>query len=100
MLSHFISQKFGSFADTKFSTSIQSFINKTYIKIFSISLDEHAPIESYKSLNELFTRKLLKPRELKGDERSLVSPADCRVTNFGEIKNGQILQIKRKSYSI
>jgi phosphatidylserine decarboxylase len=100
MLSHFISQKFGSLADTKFPPSIQSFINKTYIKIFNISLDEHAPIESYKSLNELFTRKLLKPRELKGDERSLVSPADCRVTNFGEIKNGQILQIKGKSYSL
>lgn len=100
MLSHFISQKFGAFADTKFSPSVQNFINKTYIRIFNISLDEHAPLESYKSLNELFTRKLLKPRELKGDANTLVAPADCRVTNFGTVENGQILQIKGKSYSI
>lgn len=100
MLSHFISKKFGQFADAKFSPAIQNFINKTYVKIFNISLDEHAELESYKSLNELFTRKLTKPRELKGDQKSLVSPADCRVTNFGKIENGQILQIKGKSYSV
>ncbi|MDD3465974.1 MAG: phosphatidylserine decarboxylase [Campylobacterales bacterium] len=100
MLSHFISKSFGRFAHKQFSPSFQNFINKTYVKIFDISLDEHAPIESYKSLNALFTRKLVKKRELKGDEHSLISPADCRVTNFGEIKNGQILQIKGKSYSL
>jgi len=100
MISHFISQKFGNFADTEFSPALQNFINKTYIKIFGISLEEHAPIESYKSLNALFTRKLTKPRELKGGENSLVAPADCRVTNFGKVENGQILQIKGKSYSI
>lgn len=100
MLSHFISKQFGQFADKKFSPSIQRFINKTYVKIFDISLDEHAPIDSYKSLNELFTRKLTKPRKLNGDDKSLISPADCRVTNFGKIQNGQILQIKGKSYSL
>lgn len=100
MISHFISQKFGQLADTKFSPSVQNFINKTYAKIFNISFDEHEPPENYKSLNALFTRKLIKPRELKGGASSLVSPADCRVTNFGAIENGQILQIKGKSYSI
>lgn len=100
MLSHFISQKFGQFADTKFSPIVQSFINKTYIKIFGISLDEHAPIESYKSLNELFTRKLTKARKLQDGDKTLISPADCRVTNFGKIEHGQILQIKGKSYSV
>lgn len=100
MFSHFISKQFGHFADTEFSPSIQNIINKTYIRIFGISLDEHAEVESYKSLNALFTRKLTKPRELKGDESSLVAPADCRVTNFGTIENGQILQIKGKSYSL
>ncbi|MCI4399400.1 MAG: phosphatidylserine decarboxylase, partial [Campylobacteraceae bacterium] len=71
MLSHFISKKFGQLADMKFSPTIQNFINKTYVKIFDISLDEHAKLESYKSLTELFTRKLLKPRELKGNQKSL-----------------------------
>ncbi len=100
MLSRFISKQFGRFANTEFSPTLQKFINKTYIRIFDISLDEHEPIESYKTLNALFTRKLIKPREIKGDENSLIAPADCRVTNFGIIENGQILQIKGKSYSI
>ncbi|HOI82734.1 MAG TPA: phosphatidylserine decarboxylase, partial [Campylobacterales bacterium] len=78
MFSHFISKQFGRFADTEFAPSIQNLINKTYIRIFDISLDEHEPIESYKSLNALFTRKLVKKRELKGGENSLVAPADCR----------------------
>lgn len=100
MLSNFISKQFGRFAGSEFSPSIQNLINKTYVRIFDISLDEHAPVNSYKSLNALFTRALTKPRELKGGENSLVAPADCRVTNFGTIENGQILQIKGKSYGI
>lgn len=100
MLSKLISEQFGAIADKEFSPSIQNFINKTYIRIFDISLAEHAPIESYASLNKLFTRVLIKPRELQGDEKTLVSPADCRVTNTGVVQNGQALQIKGKSYSI
>ena len=78
MLSKLISEQFGRVADKEFSPSIQNFINKTYIRIFDISLSEHAPIESYASLNKLFTRALIKPRELQGDEKTLISPADCR----------------------
>lgn len=100
MLSKFISQRFGAIADKEFSSSVQNFINRTYSRIFNISLIEHAPVESYASLNKLFTRALTKPRELQGGEKTLVSPADCRITNTGIIKNGQILQIKGKSYSL
>ena len=100
MFSKFVSQKFGQFADKQFSPALQNFINKTYIKMFDISLDEHPPLESYKSLNELFTRKLTKQRGFEGDDNTLISPADSRVTNFGVIESGQILQIKGKTYSL
>ena len=66
MFSKFVSQKFGQIADKKFSAGLQNFINKTYLNIFGISLDEHPPLESYKSLNELFTRRLTKPRVFEG----------------------------------
>lgn len=55
----------------------------------------------YPSLNALFTRALREDRRpLEGDERSLVSPADSRVSACGAIEQGQIFQAKGHDYTV
>lgn len=100
MFLHFVSKVFGSFADREFPPLIQKFINKNYVDAFNISLAEHQDIDSYRSLNALFTRALTVKRAIDGAENIVISPADCRVTNAGIIQNKEVLQIKGKSYSV
>lgn len=54
----------------------------------------------YPSFNALFTRALREDcRPLEGDERSIVSPADSRVSAFGAIEHDQIFQAKGHHYT-
>ena len=92
-----ISRVFGKIADHKFSPKIQSFLNHKFVKITGIDMSDFKAIEEYKSINELFTRKLLKKREI---EDGIISPTDSIVSEQGRVNNYSLLQIKGKSYSI
>lgn len=89
-----ISQIFGKFANYEFPNLLQQYINKTYIKIFDINLDEFP--NNYTSLNKLFTRELKTKREL---ESGFISPSDAKVSAKGEIKDSTAFQIKNMPYS-
>lgn len=93
-----ISQLFYKFANYKFPYPFQVFINQTYVKLLKLDMDEFKEPKSYKSLNELFTRKLKNKRALH--ESWLISPSDSFISECGNIDNGLALQIKGFSYKI
>lgn len=55
----------------------------------------------YPSFNALFTRALRDDqRPLEGDDQSILSPADARVSAFGAIERGQVFQAKGHRYTV
>ncbi len=95
-----LSRVFGKIASTKFPSFIQILVNNLYVKITGVDLDAFYPASHYESLNALFTRSLRFDREFSKDPKSIISPADSFISSMGEIKNGQVLQIKGFKYNI
>lgn len=62
---------------------------------------EHGRLWNYASLNEFFTRRL-KPgaRPIAGDERTLISPVDGFLTQFGSAEGGEMIQAKGLHYRL
>lgn len=96
----FISTCFGVIADCRFPKIVQNFINRQYVAFFNINLSEFQPLESYKSLNELFTRGLRKMRDFDKSENIIISPCDSLVIESGKVESGRALQIKGFSYEV
>ncbi|AHE99038.1 archaetidylserine decarboxylase [Thioalkalivibrio paradoxus] len=74
-----------------------------FIRHYRLDMGEAQPSDpaAYASFNALFTRPLRpETRPLEGDERSIVSPADARVSAFGTIEGGQIFQAKGHRYTV
>ena len=102
-MNHFtniLSTLFGYLAKCNFPTAIQSKINAFYGSLFKIDLSDFEPMSSYKNLNALFTRKLTSPRKIDDSPKSIISPCDGLITQFGKIADNQALQIKGQSYRI
>lgn len=95
-----ISRLFGRFAHTRFPKNIQYAINRFYVDYFKINLDEFAPLESYPTLNALFTRSLQQPRHLEALPFNLIAPTDSLITESGRISQQKALQIKGRSYEV
>ena len=93
-----ISQVFGKFANKKFSKGVQTFINKSYISLMGLNMDEFDDASSYESLNALFTRKLKKPREFSQDPKDFISPCDGWISECGDLNQEYALQIKGMEY--
>ncbi len=56
---------------------------------------------AYTSFNAFFTRELQPgARPLEGDAGTLVSPADGRLTEYGRLTDGQLIQAKGLRYSV
>lgn len=95
-----ISRLFGKFASKKFPTFLQNIINKIYVKLMKVDLSEALHVESYESLNELFSRALRAPREFSSNEDEFISPCDAYISECGELKGQKALQIKGFSYRV
>lgn len=95
-----ISRLFGVVANIKFPTPIQNFINKKYIQAFKINMSEFLPYNEYKSLNELFTRKLIKNREFSLNGVDFISPSDSLCLESGICKNLEAISVKGHKYSV
>lgn len=62
---------------------------------------EHSRLENYASLNEFFTRRLQPAaRPIAGDERTLISPVDGCLTQFGAADGGEMIQAKGLRYDL
>ena len=57
--------------------------------------------EAYESFNAFFTRRL-KPgaRPIEGEERTVISPVDGYLTQFGTVRDGEMIQAKGMSYRV
>ena len=96
----FISRIFGVIAAVKFPKFIQNFINRKYVEFFKIDMSEFDPPQSYASLNALFTRRLLRPREIAADERALISPCDGVIFESGCCADLRAFSVKGCEYSL
>lgn len=100
VINNIVSRSFGKFASHRFHPVLQKFINRSYVKFLKLDLSEFKSAKEYKSLNELFTRELIKKREIDFDEKSIISPTDSLITECGDLKNDILLQIKGMKYSV
>src|SRR5690606_1484779 len=74
-----------------------------FVKTYGVDLTEAAEpdLDRYPSFNAFFTRPLKAgARPLAGDERTVVSPVDGRLTEFGYAREGQLLQAKGFEYAL
>ena len=96
--SPFFSQLAGVYCDSRLSKSRISGIIK------QLDIDESEfrdPVESFKSFNDFFIRKLKKEcRPFDLDPEKLVSPADCRLMVYPELKKDTLIPVKGIEYSI
>lgn len=99
-ITNLISQYFGKFAKTEFPTFLQSLINNAYVKFLGLDMREFKHPKFYKSLNELFTRKLEIQRNIVSENNEFISPTDSYVTQCGSLEDDLALQIKGMEYSV
>jgi len=95
-----ISNYFHKFASYEFPAPIQAFINNAYVKILGLDMWEFANPSSYKTLNKLFTRELIKPRKIDKSLDTFISPADSFISALGDIEQDTALQIKGMKYNV
>ncbi len=95
-----ISRTFGNFASKRFPRPFQRLINHGYVKLMGLDMSEFKNPSDYLTLNELFTRAFVTPRDINVDKNIMISPVDALVTDYGEIKEGKAYQIKGMEYDI
>lgn len=92
----------GRLADLPLPESAREFVYGQYAAMTGVNLDEaELPMSAYPSLNAFFTRRLRQgARPIEATTRGVVSPADGLLTTFGEVKDGELLQVKGRSYEL
>ena len=89
-------------ADSK-NKKIKNYLINLAIKKFKINVEEAAiqDLEEYNTFNEFFIRKLKdEVRPLDSNERSITSPADGILSEFGDITDKTLIQAKGKTFSL
>lgn len=74
-----------------------------FARTYSIDLAEAEETDParYPSFNAFFTRALKDgARRIEGDERTVVSPVDGRLTEIGQARAGQLIQAKGFEYAL
>jgi len=86
---------------TRIESSLVPKSIELFSKSFNVNLDEavNPDPNSYKTFNEFFTREL-KPELRPIAKSQIVSPVDGTISEFGEIKNGLIIQAKGIDYCL
>lgn len=96
----FISRIFGVIANFEFPKFLQIFINKKYVSHFNINMSEFADISEFKSLNALFTRRLLKERKFDTSAESFISPSDGVIFENGVSSDLKAICVKGHFYDL
>ncbi len=82
--------------------SLTTAIIRWFIKRYNINMDEalHSDPKHFKTFNEFFVRELKEGARPIIDEESVIThPADACVSQFGTIKDGQLIQAKGHDFS-
>lgn len=73
---------------------------KLYGKVYGVNFQEiKNPVESHASFIDFFTREV-KERRINPDGNIIVSPADSKILNYGEVTEGYNQVVKGYKYSI
>ncbi len=97
-----VSRLIGKLTDLELPSPLLISLIRVYSRFYGIKLNEiKRSLDSFKTFNQFFTRQL-KPelRPVDSDSESIVSPVDGTVAEFGEIKQGLLVQSKGVLYSM
>lgn len=77
-------------------------LNKTFVNVYKVNVDEmEKPLQEYKSLQALFTRKLkIDARPVDPSANTIVSPVDGVLSSFGKVSEQDTFIVKGQEYSI
>jgi phosphatidylserine decarboxylase len=92
----------GLLAETKLSV-IKNLIIRCFIKLYAVDMSSALipEPERYASFNDFFIRQLQADlRPIANDRRVWVSPADGQIAQFGDIREGQLIQAKQRHFSL
>ena len=98
----FLSRLVSKLADCQ-NKKVKNFLIKLAIKKFKIKIDDAKSndINDYYSFNNFFIRELKDGiRPLNNDENIICSPADGKLTQFGEITHKKLIQAKGKNFHL
>lgn len=94
-----LSAVFGRLAALKLPVTLNRLVLRTYARHFGVNLDEaQKELSEFPSLAEFFVRDL-KPW-VRPTGEGVVSPVDGKLTEFGKIEEGRLLQVKGKYYRV
>lgn len=82
---------------------VTTWLIKGFIKVYGVDMDEakQSDPEAYATFNDFFARQLEDDaRPIEGDENTVVMPADGVISQFGLIRDGQLIQAKGHYYSL
>ncbi len=97
-----LSQAVGRLADTRIPPPLRETVYTTFAAQFGVNVDEaELPMSSYTSVNAFFTRRL-RPgvRPINSDAGCVVSPVDARLSQFGVISGGEMVQAKGRTFQV
>lgn len=76
------------------------YAKRQFVRMYGIDMSEVTKdVDSYRSLEDLFTRRLVGNARTIGESR-LVAPCDGLISQMGRIENSTLLQVKGKYYSL
>lgn len=98
---HAITRLVGLLAEARLG-SFTTAIIRLFIKQYRINMDEalHSDPAHFATFNDFFVREL-KPdaRPITTEQQTIVHPADARVSQFGPVENGRLIQAKGHDFS-
>ncbi len=98
---HGLTRLVGKLASAKMG-SFTTAIIRLFIKQYNVNMEEavHSDPAYFNSFNEFFVRELKEGiRPIAQGDDVLVHPADARVSQFGPITNGRLIQAKGHDFS-
>jgi phosphatidylserine decarboxylase len=95
-----ITRALGHLTDARVPPALLNPVLKIYTRAYNVDLSEAVePAEGYASFNEFFTRRLRDGlRPVDPDPDVVVSPADGRLDDAGEIDEGRTFVVKGQRY--
>ncbi|MFA0414794.1 archaetidylserine decarboxylase [Vibrio renipiscarius] len=98
---HALTRLVGKIASAK-AGSLTTAIIRWFIKQYNVKMDEalHSDPKHFTTFNEFFVRELKEGARLisEGDD-VICHPADARVSQFGPIQDGKLIQAKNHDYT-
>lgn len=93
------SRGFGALSELALPSTVQKLINRCFVSLAGIDMEESTDdIDAYETLNALFTRRLKK--DARPLEAGLISPVDGRLSAFGQVCDGLVLEAKGQEFSL